>query len=130
MLVAGNDSSPTSGQIYRITNADILGATALTSPYAKSPVNVKEESMLGNAGSPDFLENLAWLAINVTLSDTSDGPNGSNDVLAGDWLLVSPGSDGVYLRVGTLGSSATPQFDIQDANELDEFDDIWLSAGR
>ncbi len=95
-----DDSVPggsASGRVGRENNAMYLDATDLVSTKGNA-FNQSAQSMLSSSLGSSANRNLAWLLIEPEQSDlTGNDPNNdAKDVIAGGFVLLSSGTDGVY----------------------------------
>ncbi len=108
--------------------ADLTGAMNLT--VGDISKNQGQNSLLSGpaVGGPTSFANLSWCLVNPSLSSLGSGnagANGSNDVPAGGFALISAGKDGIYLAKDQLGEGETA---IDEIGELNAFDDT-ISVG-
>lgn len=126
----GTDENST-GKYLIYGNLEFYASDTLVAPDGTA-YDQAASSLMGSdvAGSWDnAAQNLSWFAVNSKLSTISNGTassaNNTNDVLNGQFMVMSPGSDGIYLHKDQLDSGTL----INHVDDLDLFDDLVASGG-
>lgn len=96
----------------------------------KSPDYTNGSLLSSGASSPD--DNMAWIVTNSKLSNIASAAGGEanepDDVVAGKYVLISPGIDGIYFSAQQLGDGTTTT--ITGYDQLGGFDDVVHIGGQ
>jgi len=104
----------------RAMNADYSNATTLT--VGEKTTNQDISAI--DSGNSARNDNLAWLMVNESLSDLSNGANGSDDIVAGAFAIFSAGPDGIYFSTDQIDGTT-----IDSTDEVADFDDLRVFGG-
>ena len=125
------DTDGTTASYALFPNVVLVHSSALVSATGEGPVDLRNNSLLcfNNVSATQAADNLAWIVTNSKLSSVSNGATGSandssNDVRAGSYVFINPGEDMIYFDDSQNGGSNIDRYD-----DLDNFDDVWLSGG-
>jgi len=125
------DVRTSSDDIYGwVSNWAYLNAEPMTTVKGNT-YNQKENSLLSNNGASNsaVTTNMAWMVTNPTLSDWSDNPNGSNDVVRGGYTLMSAGADGIYANKQANNGNQSAISSEADYTSFDSNNDDQFSFG-
>ena len=126
-VTSGLNSSAMSGGVNRATNVDFLRSNSADNLTTADGENYDQEAMSlfshGTGGGSSADDNLAWAITSEKLSTSP--PNTSTSVIAGGFVLINAGEDGIYFSKGQNAGSQT----IANYAALDDFDDIVQVGG-